>query len=265
MISRLGHLVGDPLRRVRSRSGNDHAGSKNLMIVIILTAIVSSSIIVRSAATGGSSSISANCDECHAPSIYLIVEIRFTDTPTMIVRNESTSVNVTVEVSSSHKSYVWSGFGMDVWLSPGTDHTSCGPHQIINGQKPHGQSPPYSWTETFSFNIISSLVGNETFTVNARMSPIHESPPVTAMDQFSIPIVKDKNATFPSESREPTNDNIGSPSSDSRAQRLGPVGLTIVLIGGLAVLAGLFYVVYTLIKPVERMRKRADDDGGQII
>jgi hypothetical protein len=85
------------------------------------------------------------------------------------------------------------------------------------------------------------------------------------MDQFSIPIVGDKNVTFPTNGRQPTNDNIESPSGSRGAQRLGPVGLAIVLIGGLAVLTGLFYAVYTLITPVERMKKRADDNGGQII
>ncbi len=240
------------MRKVRPWSGIDKVSSRSIFIVTILTLVVSSSIAVRSSAIDGSSSISANCDECHKPSIYLVVEIQFIDAPELFIRNESTMVNVTIEVSGSHKSYVWSGFGMDVWLAPGTDHTNCGPHQIINGQKPQGSSSPYSWKEIFTFWINSSIEGQETITVNARMSPIHESPPVTATDRITIPVTSNKNGTFiPSDGPDPG--GIIDPAPGSKISGgLGSIGVIILILGALAVIGGLAYVVYTLISPVDK-------------
>lgn len=240
------------MRRVGPWSGIDKVSSRSIFIVTILTLIVSSSIAVRSSAKDGSSSISANCDECHKPSIYLVVEIQFIDAPELFIKNESTMINVTIEVSGSHKSNVWSGFGMDVWLAPGTDHTNCGPHQIINGQKPRGSSSPYSWKETFTFWINSSLEGLETLTVNARMSPIHESPPVTATDQTTIFVTSNKNGTFiPPEG--PDLGNIVDPAPGSKGSAgPGSIGIFILILGALAVIGALAYVVYTLISPVDK-------------
>jgi hypothetical protein len=250
----MGLSVGDSLRRVRSGFGPKGARSKGLNSILLLSLIIVLSISVTTSANNEGSSVSANCDICHAPSIYLVVDIQFVDAPLYLTRNDTGTINVTIEVSSSHKSYVWSGFGMDVWLSAGTDHTDCGPHQILNGQKPRGQSSPYIWKETFSFVVRSSLNGTETIIVNARMSPVHESPPVTARSEKVIQVVSNKDdVIIPIDG--PVDDDI--PVEDERDRaRAGPLGLIIMITGALALLGGVLYVAYSLIAPVEDGRYR---------
>lgn len=257
MIPRLSTEVGDDLRTIRPLYARGKQGYRSLYLILLLTSVIFTSIILSSVALSGTGSISANCYDCHTPSIFLIVEIHLIDVPIMIETNVSTQVNVTIEVSGSHKSYVWSGFGMDAWISAGADHTDCGPHQISNGQKPSGSSSPYTWKRTYSFLINSSLAGQETFTVNARMSPIHESPPVTAQDTFFILIVDSMNGTAPPLNNDPGITGVLEDAKEGR--ELGKVGLTIVIMGGTAVLAGILYAGYSLFAPVQRKGK----NGGQ--
>ena len=252
MIPRLSSTDGDLLRSFKPGSGFDGRGSRSFFIALLSTLILSSSILAGSVANETSTGVSANCNECHEPSIYLLVGIRFIDAPPAIMRNESTTINVTIEVSGSHKSYVWSGFGMDVRLVPGTDRTYCGPRQIINGQKPSGRSSPYTWIETFTFHVNSSFIGNETITVKARMSPIHESPPVTAEDTLIIPVVADKDSVFSPGDGDRIREDQAIPGGDVGKQGIGPIGITIMIMGAIAVLAGLVYAGYSILAPIEK-------------
>jgi hypothetical protein len=248
--------VGVLLRRVGPELVKDQNFPRSFIIILLLTVVTLSSILMGSTASDQTSSISANCDECHAPSIYLVVEIQFIDAPAMIVRNQTALIDLIVEVSASHKSYVWSGFGMDVWLAPGTDHTDCGPHQIVNGQKPQGSTSPYSWTRTFTFMVNSSFLGNETITINARMSPIHESPPVTAREVIVVPIVASSDSVLPPAQNEPVHYDHSDPEGKENGSKLGPFGLLIIILGAVGVLAGISYSIYSLLSPMDKREQR---------
>jgi len=248
----MGPLAGDRLRRVRPGFASRKARFRGFNLIIFLSLIVILAISIRTTAIDSNSSVSANCDECHAPSIYLIADIQVLEPPMYLLKNESTPINITVEVSSSHKSYVWSGFGMDVWLSASTDLTDCGPHQILNGQKPRGQSSPFTWYETFQFLVNSTMIGNETISFNARMSPVHESPPVTARTKMVLQVVADKEGYI--QYTDVATGNEIPVVSGKEKEKIGPIGLAIIIIGSLALFGGVLYVAYSILAPVDGVR-----------
>ena len=105
-------------------------GYLGLALTILLSLAVLFSVGFQTIASPGSRGISANCNSCHVPSIYLTVDIQTVESPLQVRKNAEATVNVTVLVSGSHRSYTYTGFGIDVWLQSSTGRTDTGGHQM---------------------------------------------------------------------------------------------------------------------------------------
>lgn len=156
-------------------------------VFLSLTLLVLGSLTYQSIAETGTRGASANCNSCHSSSIYLTVDIRTVEAPTVLNKGDSGYINVTVDVSASHRSAVWSGFSIDVWLVS-SGGLSTGGHQVLTGQAPQGSSSPYSWTSGFDFQVTAVATGSDTITAKAKMDPVHESPPVTDTEQVQVDV-----------------------------------------------------------------------------
>ncbi|MGA1873163.1 MAG: hypothetical protein ACMUHY_05780 [Thermoplasmatota archaeon] len=164
-------------------------GYLGLALTILLSLAVLFSVGFQTIASPGSRGISANCNSCHVPSIYLTVDIQTVESPLQVRKNAEATVNVTVLVSGSHRSYTYTGFGIDVWLQSSTERTDTGGHQILSGRSLSGSSAPYTWQQTFTFTVTGKESGSDAINVKARMSPRHESPPVTDSEPFNLEII----------------------------------------------------------------------------
>ncbi|MEA3558391.1 MAG: hypothetical protein U9R75_03970, partial [Candidatus Thermoplasmatota archaeon] len=157
------------------------------IIVISLTLLILGSVTYQTIARPGTRGASSNCNSCHSSSYYLTVDIRSVDAPSSLLKGSSGWINVTVDVSASHESSLWSGFSMDVWLSS-SGKIDTGSHQILTGLSPSGSSPPYSWSDTFEFQVSAISAGMDTVTAYAKMDPVHYSPPVTDSQKVQVEI-----------------------------------------------------------------------------
>ncbi|MFW3147258.1 MAG: hypothetical protein ACMUIE_10670 [Thermoplasmatota archaeon] len=180
------------------------------MVLIALVFIIGA-IGINTVAEPPSRGVSANCGSCHSSSIYQTVDIRTIENPDTIPKNGEGWINVTVDVSASHKNSVYSGFSIDVWLHS-TGKIDTGTHQVLTGQAPSGPSSPYTWSRTFNFKVKGITGGQDTITVNAKMDPVHESPPVTDTQQISVQ-VSNQPPALGSGSVDPEVGDVGTPFS----------------------------------------------------
>ena len=115
-----------------------------------------------------------------------------------------------------------------------------------------------TFTFTFTFTITGTGVGTDTITVNAKMSPVHESPPVTAQEILNIPIVEANEYVFPTDQNDRSQDILADPDDDDPVSKVGFFGLVIILMGSAGVLAGITYSAYVLLSPLKTGKKRTN-------
>jgi hypothetical protein len=90
------------------------------------------------------------------------------------------------------------------------------------------------------------------------MSPIHESPPVTAKETLIIPMVEKNDTYLPKGQDDRSQVLPSSPVDNDTVSKLGFFGLVIILLGSVGVLAGISYSAYTLLSPMKTGKKRTN-------